>query len=126
MPTLLSSILLVLWATTAAPRLAAAIKFSTGCGDAGTNVNITTLTLTASCLNGVGGSTTSTIPLDSCIGNDNGQLTTGINFSQSCQNISSNGLVITADCATIAGTLDSTSISLDVAFADDDGVLSCA
>ncbi|KAF8160280.1 hypothetical protein K438DRAFT_1776624 [Mycena galopus ATCC 62051] len=127
MPTLLSSVLLVLWATAAAPgALVSATSISTGCSNDTINVNTMTLTLSATCLNSDGGTTSSTIPLDSCIGNDNGQLTIGINFSQSCQNISSNGLVINADCAPIAGPLRNTSINVDVAFADDDGVLSCA
>ncbi|KAF8160281.1 CVNH domain-containing protein [Mycena galopus ATCC 62051] len=131
MTALLSSVFLILWATAAAPgALVSAFNVSTGCSDDTININTMTLTLSATCLNSDGRNTSSTIPLDSCIGNDNGQLTIGTNFSQSCENIrsesSSDGLVISADCATLAGTLDSTSINVDVAFADDNGVLSCA
>ncbi|KAF8180776.1 hypothetical protein K438DRAFT_1768316 [Mycena galopus ATCC 62051] len=87
MTALLSSVFLVLWATAAAPgALVSAFNVSTGFSDDTININTVTLTLSATCLNSDGRNTSSTIPLDSCIGNDNGQLTTGTNFSQSCEN----------------------------------------
>ncbi|KAJ7775429.1 hypothetical protein B0H16DRAFT_1879830 [Mycena metata] len=121
MTALLSFVLLVFWATAALTT-----SVTSGCVDDTIIFNIGNLTLTVICSNGTGGITSSTISFDSCIGNDDGQLTMGMNFSETCGNITFNGLEITADCTTLAGTIDQSSIDFNAIFEDEDGVLSCA
>ncbi|KAJ7608065.1 hypothetical protein DFH06DRAFT_1149243 [Mycena polygramma] len=54
----------------------------------------------------------STINLNSCVGNTDGKLAAGTDFSSSCSNVSVSGVTLSATCATPAGGSNPTSLDL--------------
>ncbi|KAJ7882268.1 Cyanovirin-N [Mycena leptocephala] len=131
MNTFLSSVLLALCAVAVVPgALAAPVKTRTGSNfsSACDNIVIDTheLTLTATCQKSGGiGSSTTTIDLNSCIGNTNGELVAGNSFAASCSNLQASGVELTASCTNPAGTTINTAIDLNVVVGNDDGSLTC-
>ncbi|KAJ7835504.1 Cyanovirin-N [Mycena leptocephala] len=131
MNTLLSSVLLALCAVAAVPgALAAPIEtragssFSSTCDNIVVNTSSLTLTATCQTSGGVGTSTT-TIDLNSCIGNTNGDLVPGASFAGSCSNVQASGIELTASCQNDAGTTINTSIDFNVVLSNTNGVLTC-
>ncbi|KAJ6577736.1 hypothetical protein B0H19DRAFT_1229761 [Mycena capillaripes] len=119
MNSLLSSVLLALFAVAAVPGALAApleerkaeTNFSATCS--GISFNSGSDNLTATCQNSGGiGTTTTTIGLNSCVGNTNGELTAGKSFSSSCSSISFSGVTLSAICRTPSGGSISTSLDL--------------
>ncbi|KAJ7096890.1 Cyanovirin-N [Mycena epipterygia] len=131
MNTLLSSVVLALCTLVAVSGALAApvnepvpdTNFSSTCS--GISVNLGNLDLTATCQNSSGGTETTTIGLNSCVGNTNGELTAGNSFSGSCEDISFSGVELSALCRNPAGTLISTSLDLNAIFSNTNGVLTC-
>ncbi|KAF8181454.1 Cyanovirin-N [Mycena galopus ATCC 62051] len=129
MHALLSSVLLALYATTALASPLEQRKEDTNFSATCINIVVNTgsLTLTANCQNSegvIGGS--ETIGLDSCIGNDNGELVAHSNdFSASCSSISASGIELSAACRTPSGTVIDTSIDLNVVFSNTNGIIIC-
>ncbi|KAJ7825014.1 Cyanovirin-N [Mycena leptocephala] len=130
MNTLLSSVLLAIFAMAAAPGALAtsvngrASNFSSTCTKI--SFNSANNSLTATCeLSGNTGTETTTIPLNACVGNDNGELAAGSNFSTSCGNISFSGVTLSATCENPTGNLIHTSIDLNSVLSNNNGVLHC-
>ncbi|KAF7343956.1 CNVH-domain-containing protein [Mycena venus] len=132
MNSLLSTVVVALCTLAAIPSAIASpvappqpdTNFSATCTNIG--VNLSTLVLTATCQRSGGvGTTTSSIGLNSCISNTNGELTTGNGFSSSCQNIGFSGVNLSAQCKTPSGTFINTSIDLNVVFSNNNGLLTC-
>ncbi|KAF8207433.1 Cyanovirin-N [Mycena galopus ATCC 62051] len=96
-----------------------------------TNVNAQTDVLTTTCRNSAGGSVTSSINLNVCIGNANGKLVARYNgnFSGSCSGLTFLGTGSTAtlisQCRNDGGTFASTSIDLNAVFTNKNGFLNC-
>ncbi|KAJ7320959.1 Cyanovirin-N [Mycena albidolilacea] len=96
-----------------------------------TSVNISNVVLTTTCRNSVGGLVTSSISLNSCIANANGQLVARFNggFSASCPGVTFIGTGTTAtligQCHNNGGTLVTSSIDLNVVFTNNNGLLTC-
>ncbi|KAJ7491308.1 hypothetical protein B0H11DRAFT_2399714 [Mycena galericulata] len=83
--------------------------------------------LSANCLNAAGRSLIpSTIPLDSCIGNSNGELGAGENFSIKCSEIALTKLELGAVCANSSGIAVGTQVNLDTVLTTIDGILACS
>ncbi|KAJ7915271.1 Cyanovirin-N [Mycena leptocephala] len=132
MNTLLSSVLLAIFAMAAAPGALAtsaegrapATNFSATC--TGISFNSSNDNLTATCQKSGGvGTETTTIGLNSCVGNTNGELTAGVNFSGSCSSISFSGVTLSAICKTPTGTTIRTSLDLNAVLSNNNGVLTC-
>ncbi|KAJ7671289.1 Cyanovirin-N [Mycena polygramma] len=128
MNTLLSSVLLALFAVAAvaAPveERASETNFSATCS--GISFNSGNDDLTATCQNSGGvGSTTTTIGLNSCVGNTNGELTAGNSFSSSCSSISFSGVTLSATCSTPSGGSIRTSLDLNSVLSNNNGFLTC-
>ncbi|KAJ6481538.1 Cyanovirin-N [Mycena vitilis] len=127
MNTLLSSVLLALFAVAAvaAPvERASETNFSSTCS--GISFNAGNDDLTATCQNSGGvGTTTTTIGLNSCVGNTNGELTAGNSFSGSCSGISFSGVTLSATCSTPNGGSISTSLDLNSVLSNNNGFLTC-
>ncbi|KAJ7671272.1 hypothetical protein DFH06DRAFT_1365928 [Mycena polygramma] len=68
--------------------------------------------LTALCVVNPVGDPFTTINLNSCVGNTDGKLAAGTDFSSSCSNVSVSGVTLSATCATPAGGSDTTSLDL--------------
>ncbi|KAJ7660175.1 Cyanovirin-N [Mycena polygramma] len=130
MNTLLSSVLLALAFAAVPSGLAAPVEraadtnFSATC--TGISFNPSNNDLTATCQNAGGiGTTTSTIGLNSCVGNTNGELTAGNDFSASCSNIRFSGVTLSALCRTPAGVGINTSLDLNSVMSNRNGLLTC-
>ncbi|KAJ7467835.1 hypothetical protein B0H11DRAFT_2046586 [Mycena galericulata] len=82
--------------------------------------------LSATCVNAAGQNIPSTIPLDSCIGNSNGDLGAGENFSIKCSGIALSGLELGAVCANNNGNAVGTQVNLDTVLTTIDGILACS
>ncbi|KAJ6535593.1 Cyanovirin-N [Mycena capillaripes] len=133
MNTLLSSVLLAIFAMAAAPgalatpvddERAAETNFSATC--TGISFNSSNDNLTATCQKSGGvGTETTTIGLNSCVGNTNGELVAGAAFSGSCSSISFSGVTLSATCKTPTGTTIRTSIDLNAVLSNNNGVLTC-
>ncbi|KAJ7868285.1 Cyanovirin-N [Mycena leptocephala] len=130
MNTLLSSVLLAICTIAAVPgALAAPVETRAGSSFSSTCdnivVNTSSLTLTATCKTSGVGSSTTTIDLNSCIGNTDGDLIPGASFAGSCSNIQASGIELTASCQNDAGTTINTSIDFNVFLSNTNGVLTC-
>ncbi|KAJ6577698.1 Cyanovirin-N [Mycena capillaripes] len=132
MNTLLSSVLLALFAVAAVPGALAApleernaeTNFSATCS--GISFNSSNDNLTATCQNSGGvGTTTTTIGLNSCVGNTNGELTAGNSFSSSCSSISFSGVTLSATCRTPSGGSIRASLDLNSVLSNNNGFLTC-
>ncbi|KAJ7760711.1 hypothetical protein DFH07DRAFT_771788 [Mycena maculata] len=83
--------------------------------------------LTATCFAPDGSDSISDIDLDTCVGNNNGDLVVGTDFTASCTGLSLNGLELHAECASNGGGFTvNDPISLDTALVAHNGVLFCA
>ncbi|KAJ7671300.1 hypothetical protein DFH06DRAFT_1293350 [Mycena polygramma] len=103
---------------------AAQTNFSATC--TGISFNASNNNLTATCQRSGGiGSTTSTIGLNSCVGNTNGILTAGNSFSSSCSSITFSGVTLSALCTNPAGTNIRTSLNLNSVLSNTNGILTC-
>ncbi|KAJ7671318.1 Cyanovirin-N [Mycena polygramma] len=110
--------------TTPVEERAAQTNFSATC--TGISFNASNNNLTATCQRSGGiGSTTSTIGLNSCVGNTNGILTAGNSFSSSCSSISFSGVTLSALCTNPAGTTIRTSLNLNSVLSNTNGILTC-
>ncbi|KAJ6535634.1 Cyanovirin-N [Mycena capillaripes] len=132
MNNLLSSVLLAIFAMAAAPGAlatpvdehAAQTNFSATC--TGISFNSSNNNLTATCQKSGGiGTATTTIGLNLCVANTNGELTAGAAFSASCSSISFSGVTLSATCKTPTGTTIRTSLDLNAVLSDRNGVLTC-
>ncbi|KAJ7624035.1 hypothetical protein DFH06DRAFT_1340066 [Mycena polygramma] len=131
MNTLLSSVLLALFASAA---IAVPVNerddgppFSVTCS--GISFNPDNNSITADCLHIGTGSTTSTIGLNSCVGNENGAFLAHCgplctNFSTSCSSISVIGTILSGICTTTTGT-QFPSIDLNSVLSNENGILTC-
>ncbi|KAJ6461268.1 Cyanovirin-N [Mycena vitilis] len=129
---LLSSVILALVAVAAVPgaiatpveERAAQTNFSATC--TGISFNASNNNLTATCQRSSGiGTATSTIGLNSCVGNINGILTAGNSFSSSCSSISFSGVSLSALCRNPAGTNIRTTLDLNSVLSNTNGILTC-
>ncbi|KAJ6574349.1 Cyanovirin-N [Mycena capillaripes] len=103
---------------------AAETNFSATC--TGISFNSSNDNLTATCQKSGGvGTETTTIGLNSCVGNTNGELVAGATFSGSCSSISFSGVRLSATCKTPNGTTIRNSIDLNGVFSNNNGVLTC-
>ncbi|KAJ7617276.1 Cyanovirin-N [Roridomyces roridus] len=130
MKAVLSSVILAVCVTVALAgpiekRAAAVNNFSATCTDIA--VDVGTLELTATCQDSAGvPAAPSSIDLNACITNTNGELAAGSDFDATCQDVAFSGVELSAECST-QGDLSviSTSIDLNVVIANQDGVLAC-
>ncbi|KAJ7272384.1 Cyanovirin-N [Mycena rebaudengoi] len=96
-----------------------------------TSVNISNVVLTTTCRTSTGGQITSSIGLDSCIANANGQLVARQSggFSASCPGIvfvgTSTSATLNGRCTNASGTVVSSSINLNDVFTNNNGILTC-
>ncbi|KAJ7096893.1 Cyanovirin-N [Mycena epipterygia] len=90
------------------------------------SINLATLELTGTCPTNSGAPMTSSINLNSCVGNTNGELTAGNNFSSSCENIGFSGITLSSACLDDAGNRVSSSFNLGTILRDENGVLTCS
>ncbi|KAJ6600158.1 Cyanovirin-N [Mycena sp. CBHHK59/15] len=128
MNTFLSSVLLALCAIAAVPSVLATPlekrdNFSKSCS----NISVSTSgDLTATCL-AASGSLRSTISLNGCVGNNNGDLTAGFSgFTSSCTGISLiNGVDLTAQCTSASGISVGSELNLDTFVDNNNGQLAC-
>ncbi|KAJ7660164.1 hypothetical protein DFH06DRAFT_1472254 [Mycena polygramma] len=125
MNTLLSFVLLALTVVAVPPvERAADTNFSATCVDI--SFDASNYDLTATCQNADGiGSTTTTIGLDSCVGNINGELAGGSDFSSSCSEIEFRWVSLNVACSNPYGIPINTSLDLNSVLSNIDGVLTC-
>ncbi|KAF7335685.1 CNVH-domain-containing protein [Mycena venus] len=97
-----------------------------------TMFDVQTVTLTSTCENLAGRMVTSSISLDSCLSNDNGQLVAQIDgsFSLTCQDITFLGVIdntvtLTARCEAFYGPDITSSIDLNTVVDNNNGFLTC-
>ncbi|KAJ6535650.1 Cyanovirin-N [Mycena capillaripes] len=99
-------------------------NFSATC--TGISFNSSNDNLTATCQKSGGiGTATTTIGLNSCVGNSNGELVAGGAFSSSCSSISFSGITLSATCQTPSGTTIRTSLDLNAVLSNNNGFLTC-
>ncbi|KAF7354334.1 hypothetical protein MVEN_01121900 [Mycena venus] len=128
MNTFLSSVLVALCAIAVVPSILATPlekrdNFSNSCSDISVSASGD---LTATCLAAVG-SLRSTISLNNCVGNNNGDLTAGFSgFTSSCTNIRLiNGVDLTAQCTSASGIVVGSQLNLDTFVDNNNGQLAC-
>ncbi|KAJ6461276.1 hypothetical protein C8R47DRAFT_1327503 [Mycena vitilis] len=103
---------------------AAQTNFSATCTAISFNASNNNLTATCQRSGGIG-STTSTLGLNSCVGNTNGILTAGNSFSSSCSSIAFSGVTLSALCTNPAGTNIRTTLNLNSVLSNTNGILTC-
>ncbi|KAJ7096896.1 Cyanovirin-N [Mycena epipterygia] len=128
---LLSSVVLALFALAAVPGALAAppngpvadTDFSSSC----TNIsfNAGDVELSATCRNNSGGTDSTSISLNACVTNNGGALNPGNGFTSSCEDFSFSGVTLSARCKHTSGTFVSTSLDLNDALSNVNGVLAC-
>ncbi|KAJ6555484.1 hypothetical protein B0H10DRAFT_2241387 [Mycena sp. CBHHK59/15] len=128
MNTLLSSVFLALLAMAAVPSVLTAPlqkrdSVSAVCRDFVFDAD--TFALTSPCSSPGVGDSISAISLNTCIGNNNGDLAVGVNFSSSCKQITLNGLELSAKCQSNGGITVGSELNLDIAITAVNGVLTC-
>ncbi|KLO08358.1 Cyanovirin-N [Schizopora paradoxa] len=103
--------------------------FVSTCTD--TTVNTSNVVLTTTCRNAAGDPITSSISLNSCIANANGQVVfrVGGNFANSCPGraflFTSTSAEMFAQCDNDSGQLVSSTIDLNSVFTNNNGILTC-
>ncbi|KAJ7856222.1 hypothetical protein B0H14DRAFT_2687555 [Mycena olivaceomarginata] len=129
MNTLLSSVLLVLCAMTALASSVEQRKAESGFEDTCTFItpDIESLTMFAVCPDDAGGFNLAgtTIGLEECVGNVNGELVPGTGFTSSCTQINIDFITLSAVCFTPSGTTIASSINLNTAISNVNGILTC-
>ncbi|KAJ7108299.1 Cyanovirin-N [Mycena epipterygia] len=128
MNTLFSSVFLALCTVAAVPSVLTASlqkrdSISATCRDF--VFDASTFALTATCSSPGAGDSISDISLNSCIGNNNGDLAVGGDFSSSCTQINLNGLELSAECQSNSGFTVGSELNLDIAITAVNGVLTC-
>ncbi|KAJ7431046.1 hypothetical protein B0H11DRAFT_2388709 [Mycena galericulata] len=125
MNTLLPYVFLALCSTVRTAPLQKRDSISATCRDLTFDGN--TLTVTATCFTTSQGDSISSIALDSCVGNNNGDLGVGQGFSNSCSQVALNGLVLSAECIPLEpGVVVGSQVNLDTVLTAVNGVLACS
>ncbi|KAF7340353.1 Cyanovirin-N [Mycena venus] len=135
MNTFVSFVLLAVCTVTAIPSILSAPlekrdgNFSFNCKEDGITANGV---LTSGCADSKGAIIPASLSLDSCVGNIDGQLTTGFSgFSSSCTGITlvnpdaAPGVVLSAQCTTNDGRVVISGLNLDKFVTNTNGVLGC-